>query len=204
MFLGLAKELEPMMDELCDRFDELLKKVSTAEDALSAMVYFQIWAYILHPFMDGNGRALAAKLVFDLNKLGMPVTKPLRVPELGEDAFVPIAGAFIPEFVWATKLPLLSAADSEQILGDPKKFESYMDTLLEHIQRGIRLGVPPSADHAAVLMEHMQAGTSRDIPLEAFIGNAIDRGVDLIKEALSNDTSLVRALSAEYGVREEG
>ena len=203
VFFGLTKELEPLMNELCDRFDELLANANTADDALRAIVYFQIWAYVLHPFMDGNGRALAAKLVFDLRKLGMPVTKPLTIPELGESPFVPAAGAFIPEFVWGTKMPLLSRVDSKHILNDPKKFESYMNTLLEHIRSGIRLGVPPSRDYASVLIRHVQAGTIRSIPIEAFVGNAINRGMDLIKESLSKDRSVVKALSEKHRGREE-
>lgn len=203
IFLGLAEGLEPLMNELCDRFDELMKSAATVDDALGAMVYFQIWAYVLHPFMDGNGRALAAKLVLDLNKLGIPVKKPLTVPELGESPFVPAAGAFISEFAWGTKMPLLLAKDSEEILGDPQKFGPYMDTLLKHVQKGIRLGVPPPRDYAAILIRHMEAGTSGDIPMEAFIGNAIDRGVELIKDGLSKDESVVRALSERHRGKEK-
>ena len=173
IYIGLSEGLGTVFKELCNRADELMTaalKDGTLEDQLRAAVYFQMWGVsVVHPFVDANGRAFAAKLILDLNRMGYSVNKMPGLSEvsdrLNDNVLAWLGTAFLRQFLEQSDVPLMSPEDAPDLMGNPVALQKYMKSLKNAMERGIRQGIPtdgPLADLIHSGMFGLKLCLSRD------------------------------------------
>jgi hypothetical protein len=167
-YVGLTYRLKELADKLNRKGDELLeatKKIENPEDRLTAQLraiaFTQLWgATILHPFADGNGRVFAAKLVYDLNRIGYAVREipalPEIAPELKENAFAGLGVMFLHRFSEATGTPLFRPEEPIEMMVNPDLLISYMEHLSDAIDTGLDTGV----DESSVYFDLIDSGAN--------------------------------------------
>lgn len=154
IYSGLTEGLDEVFDELCAKFDELQEQYKDAplHERLRVINYFQMWgASVIHPFCDANGRAFGAKLVFDLNRIGMPVTAIPSLgeinPELAENALALVGERFLMQFLMTNGLPLFTSEQAETIERSSFHWQRYTEHLRACILNGIRQGIYPQEEY---------------------------------------------------------
>lgn len=157
-FYGLTEGLPEVFTELCERTDRLFEEYrnGTLDEKLRVIAYFQVWgATIIHPFVDANGRAFNAKLIYDLHRMGMRIQE---VPTLGEinsllseNIFTINAGKFLECFTQTNGLPAFTAEQVAGIELDGRLQRSYNTYLKDRILQGIRQGIHPEPRYEVFL-----------------------------------------------------
>lgn len=179
LFVGLSENLEEVFQLLCSKFEQL-EQENAGQDLdtrLKVIIFLQLWgASIIHPFFDGNGRAFGAKLVLDLNRLGITLDK---IPELGEinpdlggNALALTGERFLVYFLQKNHLPLINREDVALLLAHSQLYSRYMEILERGIREGISYGINPPRDY------------------DAFLGS----GVNVVKLFLSREGLIDRTL----------
>ncbi|MBI2415947.1 MAG: hypothetical protein HYV33_04805 [Candidatus Kerfeldbacteria bacterium] len=177
LFIGLTDRLGPLMEELCDRFDQLFQRGEDMDAKLQAVMYFQLWgASVLHPFFDGNGRAFGGKLIVDLQRLGFDVR---ALPGLGEvdsrlkhNALAGLGPVFLLNLLESEQISLFDQASATTMLNDPRLHKAYMTKLHDSIEKNMR--------------DELSEG--------AFIQPYAATGADLLKVCLARDGFLDRSI----------
>ncbi len=144
-FLGLAKDLEKILHQLCETYDRAIETAKTLDEKLAAIIFFQLWgASIIHPFWDANGRTFAAHLVLSLNQIGFVTDQMPAFPELHEviakNALAGIGPMFLGDFLTKNGLPLMTENEIVAISYDTTAKAAYMTALGTAIKKGIDAG----------------------------------------------------------------
>jgi len=86
--LHLSENLDEVYRVICDKYDELWREALNSgnlDEQLRCILFLQFWIVpVLHPLFGGHRRAMEAKLVLDLNRLGFNVTEVPELPEIHE------------------------------------------------------------------------------------------------------------------------
>jgi hypothetical protein len=160
-YYSLNKNIDELFNLLGKKYDELLEthKDADLDTKLMVIVYFQIYgAALLHPFWDANGRTFAAKLVLDLNRIGIDAQE---IPQLGEinkaleKNVLNLSGEkFVLEYLERHNIPLIPEEFLKDIQFDPHMYQPYMDQLEASICNGIEAGI----DQDPQFMKFLESG----------------------------------------------
>ncbi len=166
IYFGLTEGLDKVFGELCARVDEIEKQIEEGDmmSRIRLITYFQLWgAAIIHPFCDANGRAFMAKLVLDINKMGIPATKPLTLgelnPDLEDNALNLVSEAFHREFLKVNNIPLLTEFQAFTLIQNEQAYSMYMSMLKTAILQGVRDGINFRGEYEQYFTSAVQAIT---------------------------------------------
>jgi len=176
LFVNVAEKLQPLMDELCARYDHEFTKAKSLEDKLSSSVYLYLWGLgIIHPFGDANRRTFEAKMMVDLRKMGFAVKDlpalPEVLPQLEGNAILGIGPGFLSEFLKKENIPLIPKEDVSAFMANSVQYLKYMRELHAKIASRIREGFSK----------------------KSLIAPYIEAGVNTLKLCLSRDGFIERS-----------
>lgn len=182
-YIGLSTNLDLIFNDLCDAADAHMAAAETLEEKLKAITFMQLWgSSVVHPFFDGNGRTFGAKLLLDLNRMGLPAKTIPGLPELAdlrpevkENMFASVGPYFTQIFLEQSELGLIPAEESRFFIESPDLIKPYM----ERLERSIRTG--------------FEAGPNA----EGYMGQFVEMGAYVLNLVLSRDGLLDRSFYEE-------
>ena len=182
IYVGTTEKVDELFNDLCDKCDELYKQAKTLDEYLEVVVFMSLMGSgVIHPFFDGNGRAFAAKLVYDLHKIGYPLKEVPGIgeiePSLADLALDGVSAQFTSNFASAHGPGLVRTHMINAFLSDAKMRKDYMHQMHDAISAQIKNGAPK----------------------DGYLGHLIFSGVEILKLCLSREVMKAQERGEHFG-----
>lgn len=162
-FLGLGIDVEEVFNELCEKFDTLIKNSQGLKGKLEALAFMRlVGCVLLHPFWDANGRCFSAHTVLNLQRMSFDIRQPPKMPGDTKDIFYDHGMKLFNIFMQRNNLLLLSQEEDNELCMDGGRYMEYMKKLKAGIQEAIAAGIDKTGPY------HGQISDTADV-IEAWL-----------------------------------
>ena len=127
--------INEMMDHLGESYLEHLEKAKTMDEKLFALAFFNVWAYFVHPFSDGNSHALTGFNTVEFARLGFNLP---GIPTLKEEGFYaadPFKSVYSDYLIKIAEDPLIR---KDRFSRSPKETDSPEFRFTQGIVNGVK------------------------------------------------------------------